>query len=110
MASIREIARDVLDVARDGIGWIALWKDGRGWDVECFYVDYDEWTGRIQFNDEEDVEELKRIYEKDCGAIFVNSYIHNLGVLNDNGSLANLARGLKWQYDLQHYLVVDAIA
>lgn len=110
MASIKEIARDVLDVARDGIGWIAFWKDGKGWEAECFWVNYDPQTGRIEFNDEEDADELRRIYEKDCGAIFVNSYVHNLGVLDSEGTRDDLARGLKWQYELQHYLVVDAIA
>ncbi|MBQ7558070.1 MAG: hypothetical protein IJT00_08400 [Lachnospiraceae bacterium] len=109
MASIREAARDVLDVARDGIGWIALWKEGRGWWWRVFWPDFDPWTRRITFSDKEDVEELREISQMDPGAIVVNSYIHNLGCYLE-GSAKDLAEGLKWQYRLQNYLVVDAIS
>ena len=46
MASIREAAQQVLSTARDGIGWIVFWKEGRGWDSTDVYVDYTE-SGRI---------------------------------------------------------------
>lgn len=109
MASIREAAQQVLDTARDGIGWIVFWKEGRGWDSDDVYVDYDE-SGRILSVEEWELEKLKEIYEKDHNAILVNSYVHNLGVFGDEGTRDDLAAGLKWQYSLQHYLVADAIA
>lgn len=109
MASIRQVAQDMLDVARDGIGWIAFWKDGRGWGAEDFYVNYDTSTGRISLSDE-DAEALRQICDKHPDAIFVNSYVHNLGVLDDEGARTDLEKGLRWQHSLQHYLVADAIA
>ena len=110
MASIRKAAQQVLDTARDGIGWIAFWREGRGWESEYISADYDERSGRIVIEDEYDMEELRKIYQKDPCAIFVNSYIHNLGTYGDEGDRDTLADSLRWQYSLQHYLVADAIA
>jgi len=31
MANLRTTAQQVLEEARDGIAWIALYKEGRGW-------------------------------------------------------------------------------
>lgn len=109
MASIRRVAQNMLSVARDGIGWIAFWKDGKGWDAEEFYVDYDDRTGQINASSE-DAEALRQICEKHPDAIFVNSYVHNLGVLDDEGTREDLEQGLRWQHSLQHNLVADAIA
>ena len=108
MASIRETAQRVLDTARDGIGWIAFWKEGRGWNSDYVYVDYDE-SGRILAIDDRDLDLLREVYEKDHSAILVNSYVHNLGVFGDEGTRDDLAAGLRWQYKLQHYLVADAL-
>lgn len=109
MASIREAAQNVLSIARDGIGWIVFWKEGRGWESTDVYVDYDE-SGRILSVEEWELDVLREVYEKDHNAILVNSYVHNLGVYEDWGTRDDLATGLKWQYKLQQYLVADAIA
>ena len=132
MASIREAAQNVLDVARDGIGWIVLWKEGRSWESMAFWPDYDARTGRITFSSEEELEEspfatpmsrmritfsseeeleeLREIVRKDCSAILVNSHEHNLGVFDWKGRREELVDGLRWQYRLQEYLAADAIA
>lgn len=110
MASIREAAQNVLDVARDGIGWIVLWKEGRSWESMAFWPDYDARTGRITFSSAEELEELREIVRKDCSAILVNSHEHNLGVFDWRGRREELADGLRWQYKLQEYLAADAIA
>lgn len=108
MASIREAAQRVLDTARDGIGWIAFWKEGRGWNSDYVAVDFDE-RGRILAIDDGDLDLLREVYEKDHSAILVNSYVHNLGVFGDEGTRDDLVAGLKWQYKLQQYLVADAL-
>lgn len=108
MASIREAAQNVLSIARDEIGWIVFWKEGRGWESTDVYVDYDE-SGRILSIDSWELDVLREVYEKDHNAILVNSYVHNLGVYEDLGTRDDLAAGLKWQYKLQTYLVADAI-
>lgn len=107
MASMRQAAQDVLDIGRDGIGWIALWKEGKGWMSMGFWPDIDD-KGRLSFEDDDDLEALKNIAKLDPRAILVNSWEHNLG---DTTCMTRdtLANALRWQYDLQHYLVADAL-
>lgn len=109
MASIREAAQNVLDIAKDGIGWIAFWKEGRGWESDYFWPDYDEDTSSFRFDDEDDVEALRAICEKDSEAILVNSWVHNLGVWEGKVSRDKLAENLRWQYNLHNSLVREAI-
>ena len=59
MASLRTEAQDVLDVARAGIGWIALWKNGRSWTTFPFYPEITR-DDRLVFEDYE-VEQMKNI-------------------------------------------------
>lgn len=107
MASIRTAAQDVLSIARDGIGWIALWKDGKGWMSMDFWPDIDS-RGRLTFEDYE-IEWLQNIVKLDPRAILVNGWEHNLG---DTTCMTrdSLADALRWQYALQNYQVADALA
>lgn len=106
MASMRQTAQDVIDVAREGIGWIALWKDGKGWMARDLYPDIDR-DGNLLFEDYE-MEALQLIHKMDPRAILVNGWHHNLG---DTTCMTrdSLADALRWQYGLQHYTVADAV-
>ena len=97
MASIRQAAQDVIDEARDGIAWIALWKDGKGWMSMSFWPDYDEATNRFTF-DEYDKSALQNIIKLDPAAVLVNSYYCNLG---DTECMTrdSLVAHLRWQYE-----------
>lgn len=107
MASLRTEAQDVLDIARDGIGWIALWKSGRSWTAFPFWPDIDR-NNNLTFEDYE-IEQLQNILALDRQAILVNSWHHNLG---DTECMTRdtLAEALRWQYDLQHYTVADVLS
>lgn len=107
MASLRIEAQDVLDVARDGIGWIALWKKGRSWTAFPFYPEITR-DDRLVFEDYE-IEQMKNILAIDRQAILVNSYYHNLGD-TEYMTRDTLAEALRWQYDLQHYTVADVLS
>ena len=37
MASLRNCARSIREEAADGICWIALWKEGRSWNVDTIW-------------------------------------------------------------------------
>ena len=107
--TIKNAAQNVIGAARDGVGWIALWKVGRGWESTDFYLDYNESTGRI-LPDPDDLPEMKRIVQEDPMAVLVNSYVHNLGNMEYwETSVRDLACALKWQYEMQHSLLIDAI-
>lgn len=104
MASIRQTAQDVIYEARDGIAWIALYKEGRGWGAQCFWAEFDETTGTYDFDDEDAAEQLRAILAIDENAIFVNPYYNNLGPTGEEGMTRDtLAKALRWQYDLSYY-------
>lgn len=104
MATIRQTAQDMLDVAREGIGWIALWKDGKGWMAMDFYPDVDQ-EGTLTFEDY-DQEQLKNIVKLDPDAILVNGWYHNLG---DTTCMTrdSLADALRWQYSEKFFQLAD---
>lgn len=106
MASLRIEAQDILDVARDGIGWIALWKSGRSWSTFSFWPEIAK-NGELIFEDYE-LEQLKNILAIDRQAILVNSWHHNLGD-PENMNRDTLADALRWQYELQHYTIADVV-
>ena len=106
MASIRQIAQDILPEARDGIAWIALYKEGRSWNAECFWGLLDE---QEVFTTDylEDSERPHEILSIDPNAIFVNAYLHNLGPIDEEMTRDTLAKALRWQYDMQYFRLAD---
>ncbi|MBR3008356.1 MAG: DUF3846 domain-containing protein [Stomatobaculum sp.] len=110
MANIRRAAQDVLEIAKEGIGWIVFYRNGRGWGSTYCYPEFDENTCRLDFSkcDEYEMSELREIVEKDPMAIIVNSYVMNLGD-RDSMTRDSLAEALKWQYELNHAELRDAL-
>lgn len=107
MASIKLAAKDILDEARDGIGWIALWKDGKGWMSMAFWPDYDDRTDVFTFEPFQ-LEGLRNIIAIDPNACFVNGWYSNLGD-TDCMTRDSLAAMLRWQYELGHNRLADAL-
>lgn len=107
MASLRDTAQRVLQEARDGIAWITLHKEGRGWDAECFWPEYDD-KRNVFCHDEDELDELHAVLEADPNAIFVNGYYTNLGSTVEM-TRESLANALRWQYENQFNLLRDAI-
>lgn len=107
MASLRQAAQNVLDTAKDGIGWIVLWQEGKGWESRVFYPDYNEDFNRFTFEADE-LEELRSIFRRDPEAILVNSYYHNLGD-TDCMTRDTLADALRWQYKAQKSTVTNIL-
>lgn len=108
MASIRHEAQNVLSEAREGIAWIAVWKEGRGWKTMPFWAEVENEGTRLTF-EEYDTEEIRGILRTDPNAIVVNSYYNNLGD-TENMTRDSLAAAMRWQYNLQQTLLIDKIA
>ncbi len=106
MASLRAEAQDVLHEAREGIAWIACWKEGRSWCCMTLWPEVER-DNTLTFEDEEK-EQMSNIIAIDPFAILVNSWYHNLGDCTCM-TRDTLAEALRWQYGLQHYLVRDAL-
>ena len=107
MASLRTTAQKVLEEARDGIAWIVLYKQGRGWGASCFWPDFDDRTGLFKFEDY-DLDDLKEILATDKDAILVNGYYYNLGPVEEM-TRETLASALRWQYEEQFNRLADAM-
>ena len=105
MASLRDEARAYIDEARDGIIWLALWKTGRSWHLQAMYsTEYVE-ACRILNRpthweiDNDDLDELQRIYQEDSNAKLLNGYYTNIGSLEEM-TVDSLVDGLRWQYSM----------
>lgn len=103
MASLREEARWILDDAKSGICWIAIWKTGKSWHAESFYdVEYEEGNSFLRREsswkiEKETAERLNSIQQEDRKAILVNPYYCNLGPWEEM-TLESLVDGIKFQY------------
>ncbi len=99
MASIMKCASEVIDTARDGIIWFALWKTGRSWhvmEITAEYFDCETATYVLTFP--EDKQEIERILAEDPNAAFLNGYYCNLGDPEEM-TVNSLADALRWQYE-----------
>lgn len=107
MASLMNVSRRVLDEARDGIAWIAVFKRGRGWDAEIVWPEQEP-DYSLSFG-VDDLSVLSDVLKADRSAILVNGYYCNLGPCEDM-TVSSLCNGLRWQYGLQCYLLADAVS
>ena len=106
MASLKEEARFILDDARDGIAWLAIWKTGHTWHAEAMYSDDVEYTEGRRYPrrtesswriEDEAAARLREIWAEDHNAILVNPYYDNLGPFEEM-TLASLIDGIRFQY------------
>ena len=103
MASLREEARWVLDDAKAGIDWIAVWKTGRTWHAETMIdVEYEEAQSRFHkpskwLIGDDGAKRLMEIFAEDENAILVNPYYCNLGPFEEM-TLESLIDGIRFQY------------
>ena len=104
---LRNAAQQVLTEAREGIAWIILYKEGRGWSAEPFWPDYNEKAGTLTF-DSDDLPRIHEILTADPSAVIVNSYESNLGD-TESMSRDTLASFLRWQYEGQYSRLSDRI-
>ena len=97
MATLRELARENIVEAAEAVCWFALWKTGRTWTMEQFYVDYDEKAHCFRIG-EDDQEHCREILNEDYGAVFINGWYDNIGPL-EGMTVSSLIDGLKYQYE-----------
>ena len=91
MASLRDVVSEYQDDLRNGIAWLAFWREGRSWQAEAFHLDLDDTLYS------EDRARLAEIQAADPRAIVVNGYYS--GYLSEEMSVAELAAGVRHHYD-----------
>ena len=91
MASLRDTVKEYQEELRDGIAWVAFWKEGRSWNAEYFHLDV---TGTLYPEDRSRLEEIKAA---DPAAVILNGYY--CGQLGENMSLDELTAGVRYHYE-----------
>ena len=91
MASLRDIVSEYQDDLRNGIAWLAFWREGRSWQAEAFHLDLDDTLYP------EDRARLAEIQAADPRAVVVNGYYS--GYLGEEMNVAELAAGVRHHYD-----------
>ena len=91
MASLRDSVKDYQEELRDGIAWVAFWKEGRSWNAELFYLEVD---GTLEPFGRSRLEEIKAA---DPAAVILNGYY--CGHLGENMSLDELTAGVRYHYE-----------
>lgn len=102
MAGIREIARQYKDVIMDGIAWVAIWKEGKSWKAQDFWLNTD--TDKIE---DEDMDMARDIVAADARAIFINEYFcAHMG----EGKLEDIVNGIRFFYENGYNTLEDNTA
>ena len=91
MASLRDTVKDYQEELRDGIAWVAFWKEGRSWNAELFHLEVD---GTLEPFDRSRLEEIKAA---DPAAVILNGYY--CGHLGENMSLDELTAVVRYHYE-----------
>ena len=91
MASLRDMVSEYQDDLRNGIAWLAFWREGRSWQAEAFHLDLDDTLYP------EDRTRLAEIQAADPRAIVVNGYYS--GYLGEEMNVAELTAGVRHHYD-----------
>ena len=76
---------------RDGIAWVAFWKEGRSWNAEYFHLELGDYLYP------EDRNRLMEIKGADPAAVVVNGYYS--GYLGEDMSLDELTAGVRHHYE-----------
>ena len=102
MASLRDTVKQYQEELRDGIAWVAFWREGRSWNGEDFYLDAgDSLTA-------EQKSRLEEIRQKDPTAVILNSYY--CGYLSGDMTVDELTAGVRRHYENGYNDVADFIA
>ena len=91
MASLRDTVKQYQEELRDGIAWVAFWREGRSWNAEYFHLDMNDTLYS------EDRSRLEEIILADSAAVILNGYY--CGHLGEQMTLDELTAGVRYHYE-----------
>lgn len=97
------IAREYADEIRGGIAWVAVWKDGRSWNAEVFWLNGDDDT----FG-QEDIDRAGELLALDPGTVMLNGYY--CGHFGEDMTVEELEAGIRWHYENGFNLLKNSAA
>lgn len=99
MAALLDVVREWEQELRNGIAWVAFWKEGPSWDAQCVYLDDKDLLV------DEDTSALEEAIQKDPHAVVLNSYY--CGQIAEDMTVNELAAGVRHHYEQGTNSVVD---
>ena len=101
MASLRDIVKQYQEELRDGIAWVAFWREGRSWNGDYFYLEAND---ALTAKDKSRLEEIR---QKGPAAVMLNSYY--CGYLGEDMTVDELTAGVRRHYENGYNSVADFI-
>ena len=101
MASLRTMVGRFRNELREGVAYVAFWKNGRSWGAEAFWLDpgyFEDYGDAIE---EDDAREMRQIINTDPNAIIVNGFES----CPFGGKSA--VEHIRWRYEDHRYQLVD---
>lgn len=101
MASLRTMVGRFQNELREGVAYVAFWKNGRSWGAEAFWLDpgyFEDYGDAIE---DDDAREIRQIINTDPNAIIVNGFES----CPFGGESA--VEHIRWRYEDHHCQLVD---
>lgn len=99
MAALAKIASTYSIEIVNGIAWVAIWKEGRSWNAQYYYIDEDEQI------EAEDLKEMREILKKDPNAVMLNGV--QCGHFWEDMTNKDIENGIRWHYENHLNLLKD---
>ena len=105
MASLRTMVGRFRNELREGVAYVAFWKNARGWGAEAFWLDpgyFEDYGDAIE---EDDAREMRQIINTDPNAIIVNGY--ESCPFDDKSTVEYMLEHIQWRYEGHRCQLVD---
>ena len=103
MAALKDIARNVADEIREGIGWVIVYRTGRAWHSLSLWSDV--WNSEWE---PDDLSDALGILKADPNAVVLNGYY--CGHFGEDMTADQIAAGIRWHYENGYNRLADHAA
>ena len=100
MASLITMVGRFRNELREGVAYVAFWKNGRSWGAEAFWLD-----PRYNTIEEDDTREMWQIINTDPNAIIVNGF--DSCPFDGKSTVEHMLEHIRWRYEDHRCQLVD---
>ena len=100
MASLRTMVGRFRNELREGVAYVAFWKNGRSWGAEAFWLD-----PRYNTIEEDDTREMWQIINTEPNAIIVNGF--DSCPFDGKSTVEHMLEHIRWRYEDHRCQLVD---
>ena len=97
MASLRTMVGRFRNELREGVAYVAFWKNGRSWGAEAFWLEPGYFADYGDAIEEDDAREMRQIINTDPNAIIVNGF--ERCPLDGESAVEHMLEHIRWTYE-----------